>query len=121
VTALLAELVTQVFSMERHTALADSAGVLLSRLGYTNLRVIVGDGSRGFAAAAPYDAIIVSAAAPEVPRALLTQLAEGGRMILPVGAADSQQLQLIRMENGQPRIALRELCRFVPLVSGNGQ
>jgi protein-L-isoaspartate(D-aspartate) O-methyltransferase len=119
VTALLAGLVAHVFSVERHAALAESAGVLLSRLGYTNLRVLVGDGSQGFAAAAPYDAIIVSAAAPEVPHALLTQLAEGGRMILPVGIADSQQLQLIRMENGHPQIALRELCRFVPLVSGN--
>ena len=71
-----------------------------------------------FAEAAPYEAIIVSAAALEVPPALVTQLAEGGRMILPVGDADYQQLQLIRKENGQPRIALRELCRFVPLVSG---
>ncbi len=119
VTALLAELVAHVFSVERHAALAESAGVLLSRLGYTNLRVLVGDGTQGFAAAAPFDAIIVSAAAPEVPHALLTQLAEGGRMILPVGIADSQQLQLIRMANGHPQIALRELCRFVPLVSGN--
>jgi protein-L-isoaspartate(D-aspartate) O-methyltransferase len=72
----------------------------------------VAEGSR-------YDAIIVSAAAPEVPRALLEQLAEGGRMIIPVGPADSQQLQLIHLEMGQPRTALRELCRFVPLVSGN--
>jgi protein-L-isoaspartate(D-aspartate) O-methyltransferase len=116
-TALLAELAAQVVSVERHAPLADAAGELLSRLGYTNVRVIVGDGSQGFAEAAPYDAIIVSAAAAEVPRALLEQLAEGGRMIIPVGSADSQQLQLIRMENGQPRISLHELCRFVPLVS----
>jgi protein-L-isoaspartate(D-aspartate) O-methyltransferase len=118
VTALLAEIVTQVFSVERHAALADAARDLLACLGYMNAKVIVGDGSQGFAEAAPYDAIIVSAAAPEVPPALLAQLAEGGRMMLPVGTADSQQLQLIRMENGQPRVALRELCRFVPLVSG---
>ena len=117
-TALLAELVAQVFSVERHAALAEAARDLLVRLGYTNVKVIVGDGTQGFAEAAPYGAIIVSAAAPEVPGALLAQLGEGGRMILPVGTADSQQLQLIRMENGQPRIALRELCRFVPLVSG---
>jgi len=118
VTALLAEMVAHVFSVERHAALADAARDLLVRLGYTNVTVIVGDGSQGFPKAAPYDAIIVSAAAPEVPPALVTQLAEGGCMILPVGDADFQQLQLIRMENGQPRIALRELCRFVPLVSG---
>lgn len=116
-TALLGELAAQVISVERHAPLADAAGELLSHLGYTNVRVIVGDGSQGFAEAAPYDAIIVSAAAAEVPRALLKQLAEGGRMIIPVGAADSQQLQLIRLENGQPRISLHELCRFVPLVS----
>jgi protein-L-isoaspartate(D-aspartate) O-methyltransferase len=120
VTALLAELAAQVFSVERHAALADSARDVLARMGYTNVSVIVGDGSQGFVEAAPYDAIIVSAAAPELPRALLAQLAEGGRMIIPVGPADSQQLQLIRMENGQPRITLRELCRFVPLVSGEG-
>jgi protein-L-isoaspartate(D-aspartate) O-methyltransferase len=117
VTALLAKLAAQVFSVERHVALADAAGELLGRLGYTNVRVLVGDGSRGFAEGAPYDVIVVSAAAAEVPRALLQQLAEGGRMIIPVGPADSQQLQLIRMENGQPRTALHELCRFVPLVS----
>lgn len=116
-TALLGELAAQVISVERYAALADAARELLGRLGYTNVRVIVGDGSQGFAEAAPYDAIIVSAAAAEVPRALVEQLAEGGRMIIPVGPADSQQLQLIRLENGQPRISLDELCRFVPLVS----
>lgn len=116
-TALLAELVAQVFSIERHGVLADTAGHLLRRLGYRNVKVIVGDGGNGFPEAAPYDAIIVSAAAPELPPALVAQLAEGGRMILPVGMEDSQQLHLIRIENGQPRVTLRELCRFVPLVS----
>lgn len=117
VTALLAELAAHIFSVERHAALADAARDLLGRMGYTNVRAIVGDGSQGFADCAPYDAIIVSAAAAAVPRALLEQLAEGGRMIIPVGPSDSQQLQLIRRENGQSRTALRELCRFVPLVS----
>jgi len=116
VTALLAELAAQVVSMERFTVLADEARELLAQMGYTNLRVIVGDGSRGYAASAPYDAILVSAAAPEVPPALLAQLAEGGRMVIPVGSYDSQQLQLIHMHNGQPQTELRELCRFVPLV-----
>jgi protein-L-isoaspartate(D-aspartate) O-methyltransferase len=116
-TALLAELAAQVVSVERHAVLADSARILLARMGYSNVRVIVGDGSLGFPEAAPYDAIIVSAAASEVPSALLAQLREGGRMIIPVGSADSQQLQLIRMVNGEPKVALRELCRFVPLVS----
>jgi len=119
VTALLAELAAQVFSVERHAALADAARELISRMGYNNVKVIVGDGSQGYPEGAPYDAIIVSAAAVELPRALLAQLAEGGRMIIPVGPADSQQLQLIRMENGEPRITLHELCRFVPLISGD--
>jgi len=120
VTALLGELAAQVVSVERHAALAGDAGDLLSQHGYTNVKVIVGDGSQGYPALAPYDAILVSAAAPEVPRALLAQLAEGGRMIIPVGSYDAQQLQLIHQRNGQPQTTLRELCRFVPLVSGGG-
>jgi len=118
VTALLAELAGQVISLERHTVLADEARQLLACLGYRNVKVLAGDGSQGFPESAPYNAIIVSAAAPELPRALLAQLAEGGRMILPVGREDSQQLQLIQIRNGQPHTTLRELCRFVPLVSG---
>jgi protein-L-isoaspartate(D-aspartate) O-methyltransferase len=117
-TAVLAELAGQVFSMERHTTLAERARELLVRLGYVNVHVIVGDGSQGYPASAPYDAILVSAAAPAVPPMLITQLAEGGRMVIPVGADDAQQLQFIHMRNGQPHTMLRELCRFVPLVTG---
>lgn len=116
-TALLAELAVEVISMERHRVLADVARELLAQLGYTNVKVVAGDGSRGFAEAASYDAIIVSAAAPELPPALVEQLAEGGRLIIPVGWNDSQQLQLVEKRNGQLRTSLRELCRFVPLVS----
>jgi protein-L-isoaspartate(D-aspartate) O-methyltransferase len=115
-TALLAELAAEVISVERHAVLAENARDVLARMGYRNVTVIVGDGSRGFPDAGPYDAVIVSAAAAEVPSALLEQMREDGRMIIPVGAPDSQQLQLIRMENGEPKTALRELCRFVPLV-----
>jgi protein-L-isoaspartate(D-aspartate) O-methyltransferase len=115
-TALLGELASEVISVERHAALAEKARDVLARMGYNNVKVIVGDGSRGFPEAAPYDAVIVSAAAAEVPSALLEQMREGGRMIIPVGTPESQQLQLIRMENGEPKTALRELCRFVPLV-----
>jgi protein-L-isoaspartate(D-aspartate) O-methyltransferase len=120
VTALLAELTAQVVTVERFAVLAGDAAKLLSQLGYTNVKVIVGDGSQGYAASAPYDAIIVSAAASEVPPALLAQLAEGGRMIIPVGSFETQQLQLIQVRDGQPQTALRELCRFVPLVTENG-
>lgn len=116
VTALLAELASEVISVERHAVLAEQARDVLVRMAYSNVRVIVGDGSRGFPQAAPYDAVIVSAAAAEVPSALLEQMREGGRMIIPVGPPDSQQLQVIRMENGEAKIGLRELCRFVPLV-----
>jgi protein-L-isoaspartate(D-aspartate) O-methyltransferase len=117
VTALLGELTRQVISIERHSALADAARDLLAGMGYKNVRVVTGDGSRGFPELAPYNAIIVSAAAAELPRELVAQLAEGGRMIVPVGSVDSQQLQFIEKRNGQPQITLRELCRFVPLVS----
>jgi protein-L-isoaspartate(D-aspartate) O-methyltransferase len=118
VTALLAELAAHAVSIERHARLAEGARTLLSRLGYTNLKVMVADGSEGSREQAPYDAIMVAAAASELPIALLEQLAEGGRMIIPIGPADSQQLQLVRMRNGQPEIALHGLCRFVPLISG---
>jgi protein-L-isoaspartate(D-aspartate) O-methyltransferase len=116
-TALLAELAGQVVSIERHAALADEARELLSRLGCMNVRVTVADGSLGFLPDAPYDAILVSAAAATVPPALLAQMAEGARMVIPVGSADTQQLQLIQVRHGQPRTTLREFCRFVPLVA----
>ena len=117
VTALLAELVCEVVSIERHASLADSARQLLNDLGYKNVRVIAGDGSRGVPQFAPYNAIIVSAAAPELPEGLVEQLADGGRMIIPVGEGDSQQLQFIHKEDGKVISRMRELCRFVPLVS----
>jgi len=119
VTALLAQLTAQVTSMERHPALADAAREMLDNMGYKNVRVVAGDGTRGFPEAAPYDAILVSAAAAELPSALVSQLAEGGRMIIPIGGAEAQQLQYIEKLNGQPQITLRELCRFVPLISGS--
>ncbi|HTT17527.1 MAG TPA: protein-L-isoaspartate(D-aspartate) O-methyltransferase [Candidatus Sulfotelmatobacter sp.] len=119
VTALLAELSGQVVSIERHASLADGARSVLASLGYSNLKVVTGDGTRGYPEGAPYDAIIVSAAASDVPPALLRQLAEGGRMIIPVGSDETQQLRLLRMKDGQPTIEPRELCRFVPLISEN--
>jgi len=117
VTALLAELTSQVISIERHASLADSARALLAALGYSNVGIVTGDGTQGFPQAAPYYAIMVAAAAPRVPPALLDQLADGGRMIIPVGTQETQQLRLVRMRNGQPEVEFRELCRFVPLIS----
>jgi protein-L-isoaspartate(D-aspartate) O-methyltransferase len=116
VTALLAELAAKVFSIERHPALADRARDALAALGYANIEVFTGDGTLGLPAHAPFDAILVSAAAPAVPSALLTQLREGGRMIIPVGYSDDQQLHFIRMINGEPVVQRRELVRFVPLI-----
>jgi len=115
-TALLAELVAQVFSIERHPSLADNARKVLAALGYSNIQVFTGDGTLGLPGAAPFDAILVSAAAIDLPAALLNQLREGGRMIIPIGREDSQQLQFIRIVNGQPVISPREAVRFVPLV-----
>jgi protein-L-isoaspartate(D-aspartate) O-methyltransferase len=118
VTALLAELTAKVVAIERHAALVAESRNVLHRLGYKSVEVILGDGTHGAPEHAPYDAIVVSAAAVEVPYALLAQLAEAGRMVIPVGSADSQQLQLIEMRNGKPQTSLRELCRFVPLLGG---
>lgn len=116
VTALLAELAAQVFSVERHETLAANARCVLEALGYENTRVFAGDGSLGLPAYAPFDAILVSAAASDVPPALLKQLRDGGRLIIPVGSADSQQLLFIRMVNSHPVVSPRELVRFVPLI-----
>jgi protein-L-isoaspartate(D-aspartate) O-methyltransferase len=118
-TALLAELAARVFAIERSPVLAAGAARVVSSLGYDNVNVVMGDGSQGFAASAPYDAILVSAATAAVPEPLLSQLRkDGGRMIIPVGPAESQQLQLIRMQAGRHVVTLCGACRFVPLVAG---
>jgi protein-L-isoaspartate(D-aspartate) O-methyltransferase len=118
-TALLAELAARVFAIERSPVLAAGAARVVSSLGYDNVNVVMGDGSQGFAASAPYDAILVSAATAAVPQPLLSQLRkDGGRMVIPVGPAESQQLQLIRMQAGRPVVTLCGACRFVPLVAG---
>lgn len=118
VTALLSTLCAEVYSIERHAELAVSAEGKLRRLGHSNVKIKVGDGSLGWAEYAPYDAILVSAAAGEVPPALFEQLREGGRMIIPVGPAFSQDLQLVRKVDGKPDVVVLEGCRFVPLVEG---
>jgi protein-L-isoaspartate(D-aspartate) O-methyltransferase len=119
VMALLAALAKEVISIERHASLANSARELLAKLEYKNVRILHADGSRGFPELAPYDVIIVSATADELPRELVDQLADGGRMILPVGLGNSQQLQLIRKQNGETMIQRREMCLFVPLIVGD--
>jgi protein-L-isoaspartate(D-aspartate) O-methyltransferase len=119
-TALLAELAREVYSIERHAALAQSAENVLHQLGYRDVKVMVGDGSQGWADESPFDAIIVSAAAPRIPPALFEQLREAGRMIVPVGPAHAQELQLVRKVDGRAVVTSLEGCRFVPLIGGQG-
>jgi protein-L-isoaspartate(D-aspartate) O-methyltransferase len=119
-TALLAELASQVFAVERYSSLVDAARETLDRLGYHNVALVTGDGSLGLPQAAPYDAIIVSAAAPRVPPALVEQLAVGGRMVIPVGDADQQVLKLVRKHLDGVTEAALEGCRFVPLIGQGG-
>jgi len=116
-SALLAELAGEVFSLERLPALAQSAKDILDRLGYHNITIVVGDGSQGLRERAPFDAIIVAAAAPRIPPELFAQLREGGRMIAPVGPGPAQNLQFVRKQNGQALVVNLEKCRFVPLIS----
>src|SRR5208282_1818780 len=118
VTALLSLLSAEVYSVERHAPLAVLAESTLHRLGYRNVKIRVGDGRRGWAEYAPFDAILVSAATAEMPPALFEQLREGGRMMVPVGPSSSQELQLILKVSGRAEVKILEGCRFVPLVEG---
>jgi protein-L-isoaspartate(D-aspartate) O-methyltransferase len=119
-TALLSELTQHVYSVERHSSLARAAQARLIHLGCTNVDVLLGDGSHGLPERAPFDAIIVSAAAPQVPPPLLGQLREGGRMVIPVGPSHAQELQLVRKVDGRPVVTKMEGCRFVPLIGSEG-
>lgn len=114
--AVLSLLAKEVFTIERCSELASAASEKLAKLGYHNVHVHCGDGTLGLPEFAPFDAILVAAAAPAVPQPLLAQLAEGGRMIVPVGDADNQELQLIEKRAGALSIKTLEGCRFVPLV-----
>ena len=119
-TVLLAEIAATVLSIERHPELANVARERLSRLGYTNVEIVVGDGTLGYAPQAPYDVILVSAAAPQVPQSLVAQLAIGGRMVLPVGSRDLQELVLIRKDETGVRQVRLDGCAFVPLIGEEG-
>jgi protein-L-isoaspartate(D-aspartate) O-methyltransferase len=119
-TALLSELTRHVYSVERHASLARTAEATLARLAYVNIDILVGDGSRGLPEHAPFDTIVVSAAAPRIPPPLFEQLRDGGRMVIPVGPAHAQDLQLVRKHAGHPVISNLEGCRFVPLIGSEG-
>jgi protein-L-isoaspartate(D-aspartate) O-methyltransferase len=120
-TAVLAELASQVFAVERYASLTEAARATLERVGYRNVKVVTGDGSLGLPEAAPFDAIIVSAAAPRIPQALVDQLAIGGRLVVPVGESEQQVVQLVlRDKEGNIRVQTLEGCRFVPLIGQQG-
>jgi protein-L-isoaspartate(D-aspartate) O-methyltransferase len=118
--AVLSRLVKEVFTIERRPELASAASAKLADIGCENAHVHCGDGTLGLAEFAPFDAILVAAAAPAVPKPLLAQLAEGGRMILPVGDAEHQELQLIEKRGETLSTRILEGCRFVPLVGYYG-
>lgn len=119
-TALLAYLTAQVFSIERYPALLDRARQLLSSMQINNVSLLLGDGTLGWREYGPYDAIAVSAGAPQIPAALSEQLAEGGRLLIPLGDRDEQQLT-VHTRKGD-RLDSRDIgaVRFVPLIGAAG-
>ena len=118
--ALLGVLARRVHTIERHAALSEKAGQSLMRLGLTNVRVHVGDGSLGMPEYAPFQAIIITAAAPRVPQPLLDQLDEGGRLVLPEGGAGGQMLDRWRRKDGEFKQEHIAPVAFVPLRGQHG-
>ena len=118
--AVLALIAGEVISVERLPRLAEEARRTLAELGYDNVRVVVGDGTQGWPEEAPYDAIMVTAASPEVPAPLLQQLAEGGRLVAPVGPRHTQQLVRVRREGEELRREDLLGVAFVPLIGEHG-
>ena len=119
-TAVLALLSQQVFTIERHQVLADSARNLFVQLGYTNIDSRVADGTHGWPEKAPFDAILVTAGAPGIPSALREQLAEGGRLVIPVGDRFTQVVEIHRKTRSGFSVTKSTPCRFVRLIGTNG-
>lgn len=118
--AVLSLLAREVFTVESRTSLALAARQRLAQLGYLNVDVHAGDGTLGLPELAPFDAIVVAAAAPRVPPPLLEQLAEGGRLVIPVGQSEQQELLEVRKTRGETTSRALHYCRFVPLVGRYG-
>ena len=118
--AVLGELAAEVWTIERHAELAEKATQFLAELGYAKVHVICGDGSLGLPQQAPFDKILVAAGAPNAPPSLIAQLAEGGRLAVPVGNRVEQQLQIVRKMGGDIITSAHVLCCFVPLIGSEG-
>jgi protein-L-isoaspartate(D-aspartate) O-methyltransferase len=118
--AVLSLLASQVITVENHTSLALAAQERVTNLGYANVHVHNGDGSAGFLDVAPYDAILVTAGAPEIPRIFASQLREGGRLVIPVGDRDNQELVQAKLENGELKSRALFNCKFVLLLGRYG-
>jgi protein-L-isoaspartate(D-aspartate) O-methyltransferase len=122
-TALLAELADQVFSIERIASLANNARRILDHLGYYNVAIRVGDGTYGWKEEAPFDAILVTAGAPDIPQPLIEQLVIGGRLVLPVGGRSLQDLVKVTRQSEDIHEVKKENlggCRFVDLIGEYG-
>jgi protein-L-isoaspartate(D-aspartate) O-methyltransferase len=118
--AILARLAAETIGIERHESLAAGARRVLDRLGAANVELLVGDGSRGLPDRAPFDAIAVHATAPAPPRALLAQLADGGRLVVPIAADRADLLTVFRRRGDELRSEEIGPCRFVPLIGEEG-
>jgi protein-L-isoaspartate(D-aspartate) O-methyltransferase len=115
--AILAELVSEVYSIEIVEPLAKNAEATLQRMGYKNVHLKIGDGYKGWPEAGPFDAIIVTCAPDKVPQQLVDQLKDDGRMVIPVGDRFAQQLYLLEKKNGQLKQSATLPVRFVPMTS----
>ncbi len=118
--AVLSLLAAHVYTIERSPVLASSARERLAQLGYTNVSVVEGDGTEGLPMHAPFDAISVAAASPWIPRPLLSQLAHGGRLVIPVGSYDQQLLIRATCQDGEVLTEQLGKVRFVPLIGEHG-
>jgi protein-L-isoaspartate(D-aspartate) O-methyltransferase len=118
--AILSLLAHIVHTVESRPALAEAAKERLGRLGYGNVTVHVGDGTLGWPQESPFDAILVTAAAPLIPPPLIAQLADGGRLVIPVGSADTQELTRVRRRKNEIIVERLYHCRFVPLIGEHG-
>jgi protein-L-isoaspartate(D-aspartate) O-methyltransferase len=119
-TVLLAHLAAQVFSIERIPALFNMAREAIQRSGVRNVNLLLGDGSVGWREYSPYDAILVGAGAPAIPQPLVEQLAEGGRLLIPIGDRDEQKLMLVQRKSGETQQTEIAAVRFVPLLGSHG-